>query len=151
MDLVGVILLYTVTGKASFAVLIKILQVSNTSVLVNMTQINGKVETYSIVSLPLSFIWNPNASGNVTYYDGVQAIETTLKGNVKEYVDSYNGIVLGLIINGENYTLTGASIELAPGVYKPLPSNHNYDFIETFVLTAVLVVSFSFLLERVSK
>lgn len=152
-------LLYLVTGNyTQYYLLIKIINISNLSIIVNMTQISHNVILSYIVSYPYFMLFFPNVtSNNITTYQGIEVNVIYLHG-FTIYVDMYNGLVIHYIGNGENVTLIGASIPLAPGVYKPIPysllyGNVNYSIYEyeTLFLTSVLIVSFYLILERLNK
>jgi hypothetical protein len=154
MDLVNQTFLYAVTSSnhLAFFLLIKILALSNNTVVANVTDIqtNGVLLNYT-VSLPL-FLFYYNGSGiPAGQIDGAPVYSVNLPG-YEIYVDSYNGLVLAYVNGDGNFTLNGSTVPLGPGVYVPLhvPNfNPEPDYTPSVtVLTAVLVSSFYFLFKR---
>lgn len=156
IELTNVTLLYLVTGNSThYLLLIKILNMSNTTALVNMTVISHNILLSYILSYPLFLLFIPNmSSNNVTTYEGIN-VNVINTHNFTIYIDTYNNLVIHYVGNGKNVTLIGASIPLAPNVYRPIhlfqEENNKQIMLETLLFTIALTTSFYYIFERVSK
>lgn len=140
-----------------YFLLIKIVTIQGNSTIVNITNIdtNDVVLNYT-AAMPLCQIYCKNCSGTPVKFDGVNA-EIVCHNRIRMIVDKYNHLVLSYVENGENYTLNGSTIPIAPGkilpVKLPFKDSHIanlYDY-QALALSIVLVFSFYTMLNRVEK